>query len=249
METVMDNLRAGKVLGQDGAVGSVAVNANGADGLFLTVGEDGEKGFEALLLLALGHVQQLACQAVEDDRHVTVAFADGLLIDKQDLQSVQTGCGKIGVEDIHLIAAHRGLADGEHGGHRARRGERCPCGHRTHQPPGCVAGWMDFGRPGSDEHPALRAAPLDCGQRDPDRVPIGKGQIIDSDLPRTDFLEGYPAIRTARLAAAVAKHRDLHPDLFYQNLTHDASGKPEQLLDVERFHRHSPRPVPGASPP
>jgi hypothetical protein len=41
----------------------------------------------------------------------------------------------------------------------------------------------------------------------------------------------------------------LHPDLFHQNLTHDASGKPEQLLDVERFHRHSPRPVPGASPP
>jgi len=34
-------------------------------------------------------------------------------------------------------------------------------------------------------------------------------------------------------AAAAAKHRDLHPDLFHQNLTHDASGEPEQLLDVE----------------
>ena len=194
-------------------------------------------------------MQELACQAVEDDRHVAVALANRLLIDKQDFQVVQIGLGKVGVEHIHLIAAHGGLADGEHGGHRACRAERCPCGHGTHQPPGGVTGGKDFGRPGSDEHPALRAAPLDCGQRDPDRVPIGKGQIIDSDLPRTNFLEGYPAIRTARLAAAVAKHRDLHPDLFHQNLTHDASGKPEQLLDVERFHRHSPRPVPGASPP
>ena len=79
----------------------------------------------------------------------------------------------------------------------------------------------------------LRAAPLDCGQRDPDRVPVGQGQIIDRDFPGSDFLESNPAIGTARLATAVAKHRDLHPDLFHQNLTHDAPGKPEQLLDVE----------------
>ncbi len=51
--------------------------------------------------------------------------------------------------------------------------------------------------------------------------------------PRRRGKAARAAIRTARLAAAAAKHRDLHPDLFHQNLTQDASGEPEQLLDVE----------------
>jgi hypothetical protein len=88
VETVMDNLRTGQIPAQDGAVSSVAINANGANLGFLRIGEKGEKRFEALLLLALGHVPQLAGKAVEDDRHVAVAFADGLLIDKQDLKIV-----------------------------------------------------------------------------------------------------------------------------------------------------------------
>jgi len=60
------------------------------------------------------------------------------------------------------------------------------------------------------------------------------GQVIDGDLPGTNLLERRrPAIRTALLATAVTKHRDLHADLFHQNLIHDAPGEPEQLLDVE----------------
>jgi hypothetical protein len=60
------------------------------------------------------------------------------------------------------------------------------------------------------------------------------GQVIDGDLPGTNLLERRrPAIRTALLATAVTKHRDLHPDLLDEKLLHDAPGEPEQLLDVE----------------
>ena len=45
VETVTYDLRTGQVLAQDGAVGSVAINANGADRGFLSVGEKGEKRF------------------------------------------------------------------------------------------------------------------------------------------------------------------------------------------------------------
>ena len=79
----------------------------------------------------------------------------------------------------------------------------------------------------------MRAAALDGRKRDPDRVPVGNGQIIDGDLPGTDFLESHPTIRTEGLATTITKHRDLHADIFHENLTHDAPGEPEQLLDVE----------------
>ena len=60
------------------------------------------------------------------------------------------------------------------------------------------------------------------------------GQVIDGDLPGTNLFERRrPAIRTARFVTAITTHRDLHPDLFHQNLIHVAPGEPEQLLDVE----------------
>ncbi len=110
-----------------------------------------------------------------------------------------------------------------------------PAEPSKNQPPGGVACGIDFGRRGRgrDEHPAIRAAPLDGWKRDPDGVPVGQRQIIDGNITRADLLERHPAIRTVRLATAVTKHRDLHTDFFHQNLTQDASGEPEQFLVVE----------------
>lgn len=81
---------------------------------------------------------------------------------------------------------------------------------------------MDFGWTGPDEHPAYTI-----------RVPVGQGQVIDGDLPDTNLLERQPAIRTARLAAPVATHRDLHTDLLDEKFLHDAPGEPKQLLEIE----------------
>jgi len=62
---------------------------------------------------------------------------------------------------------------------------------------------------------AFRAAPLEGGQRNPYRIPVGQGQLIDGDFTGTDFLESRLAVRTARLATAVTKHRDVHSGFFH----------------------------------
>lgn len=236
VKAVMHDIGTRKLLVEHGPVGSVAVDANGLDGSLLFRGQFGEEAFEALLLLALGHVQQFAGATVEHDRDIAVALAHGLLVDEQDLDPIKQGSRQIGLKDLELVTSDRALAEVEHGGDRGCRANRSPCRHQPHETPGDMAGGMDFRWPLRGEALAIRTPALDRGEGEEDGGPVGQRQVEDGELAFRMLPETGPTFGTTGLATSVGAHLDLHPGFFHQKLLNDTPAELEQRFEIKGSH-------------
>ena len=239
VEAVVDDVRVGQPGLDGGLVGSGTVDADGCDAGPLFFGEPLKEGLDAFLFASLPHVEQFAGLAVEDDGDVAVPFADGLLVDEELGQPVEAWGRRVRLQDDLVVAAHRGVADLEHGGDLGVGCKGGPRTHQPHQPPGRLAVGMDLARTGGRVAVARPAEPLHGGE----------GQIHDGTVrhravhhrPAADLVAGESllAVGTPRAGTLVEIEVDLRPDLLEPDFRNDIPLEGHQSLDISDFHTRS----------